>query len=99
MSSLDARAVNVVPVVRGVPAPAGSSWCSRDPVRNDHARPSPAPTMTWARSAGSARSPTAFSGRSSPSMISTAFAGDDEEVLLIGLPVVHRHRLARPEDP
>ena len=24
-------------------------------------------------------------------------AGDDEEVLLVGLPVIHRHRLARPE--
>src|SRR5918992_4461885 len=26
------------------------------------------------------------------------FARDDEEVLLIGLPVVHGHRLARPEN-
>src|SRR5207237_7980245 len=25
-------------------------------------------------------------------------AGEHEEVLLVGLPVVHRHRLARPED-
>ena len=25
------------------------------------------------------------------------FAGQDEEVLLVGFPVVHRHRLARPE--
>jgi hypothetical protein len=27
------------------------------------------------------------------------FAVEDEEVLLVGLPVVHRHRLARREDP
>jgi hypothetical protein len=25
-------------------------------------------------------------------------AGEDEETLLVGLPVVHRHRLARAED-
>ena len=38
------------------------------------------------------------SARSSPSMIRERLAGEHEEVLLVGLRVVHRHRLAGPKD-
>ena len=50
------------------------------------------------RPAGNGRSPTAGSCRSSPSMMRSRLAGENEKALLVGLPVVHRHRVARAED-
>jgi hypothetical protein len=52
--------------------------------------PSPAPTTVWLVWGGQW---TKSHARSDQQRV----AGDDEEVLLVGLPVVHRHRLARPE--
>ena len=62
---------------------------------DDDAGPVPAPTIVCLASGGQCTKSHCRSGRSSPSMIKERIAGDDEEVLLVGLPVIHRHRLSR----
>ena len=60
---------------------------------------SPAPTIVCFVPGGQCTKSHARSGRSSPSTISSGLARHDEEVLLVGLPVVHRHRVAQASGP
>ena len=95
MSSLTLAPWRLAASSAGKPIHSGPSECAR--ADSDHdAGPVPAPTITCFVCGGQWTKSHARNGRSSPSTIK-CFAGDDEEVLLVGLPVVQRHRLARRE--